>query len=408
MATSELAGGFGLPRALSLQGRIEHSFRQRLALLPSETQELLLVAAAEPLGDPGLLWRAAGRLGIDTSARGPAESAGLLAIDRRVRFLHPLVRSAVYGAAKPQAQRRVHNALADATDPDAEPDRRAWHRVEGAAEPDEDIALELVRAAGRAEARGGLAAAAAFLERAGALTPDLRRQTERNLAAARKKYEAGALVEALALLSAAQSGAVDDATRAEMQLLHAQIAFASRRGSDAPPLLFAAARQLQTVNPVAARATYLEALSAAMFVAQLGRGAGVVEISEAALAGPPLPEAPEPSDLLLQGIALRFTKGLAVGVPVLQEAVRAFVRETDLPAEQSRWLFLASRIALYLWDDDAWTALSTRQLDLIRGAGAMTALPLTLSDRIGVHVYCGELASASALDQEMRTTTEAT
>jgi len=407
MTTSELAGGFGLPRALALRGRIEESFRQRLELLPSETQELLLVAAAEPLGDPGLLWRAARQRGISASARVPAESAGLIEIDKRVRFLHPLVRSAVYEAANPEARRRAHNALAEATDPDADADRRAWHRGEGAAQPDEKVALELVLAAARAEARGGLAAAAAFLERAGALTPDLRLQTERNLAAARKKYEAGALAEAVTLLAAAQSSSVDDTSKAEVQLLHAQVAFASSRGSDASSLLLAAARKMETVDAVAARAAYLEAVAAAMFSAQLGHGADVVEISEAALAGPPVPETPEPADLLLHGLALRFTKGLDVGVPVLKEAVRAFVRETDATPAQARSLPLASRIALYLWDDDAWAVLATRQLDLIRRVGAMTELPLTLSDRIGVHVYCGELAVASALNQEMITTTEA-
>jgi len=185
------------------------------------------------------------------------------------------------------------------------------------------------------------------------LTPDLRLRTRRNLAAARKKYEAGALVDALALLSAAQGGSVDDASRAEIQHLQAQLAFASSRGSDAPPLFLAAARQLETVNPALARATYLEALSATIFAAHLGHGTDVVEISEAALAGPPLPEVPGPSDLLLQGLALRFTKGLAVGIPVLKEAVRAFERETDLLPDEARWLFLASQMALFLWDDDA-------------------------------------------------------
>jgi DNA-binding CsgD family transcriptional regulator len=407
LAASELAGGFGLPRARSLQGRIEESFRQRLERLPSDTQELLLVAAAEPLGDPALLWRAAANLRISASARVPAEEAGLLEIDRRVRFLHPLVRSAIYEAAQPSARRRVHHALAEATDPDAEPDRRAWHRAEAAAEPDEEIALELVQAAGRAQARGGLAAAAAFFERAGALEPDSQLQADRNFAAARTKYEAGALREALDLLAALQRSPVDDARRAEIQLLHAQIAYAARRGSDAPLLLFKAARRLETVNPALARATYVEALSAAMFVGRLGRGGDVVEISEAALAGPPLPDVPEPSDLLLHGLAVRFTQGFAAGAPLLKEALRAFQRE-DLRAEETQSLWFASRIALYLWDDEAWMALATRQLDLVRESGAMTALPFILSLYGSVFAFRDDLGAAAALAEELRATTEAT
>src|SRR4051794_561920 len=298
LSSAQLAGGFGLPGALSLQGRIEESFLARLEALPGDAQRLLLVAAADPTGDPALLLRAVERLGITGSALEPAQSTGLIEIDGRVRFRHPLVRSAAYRAATPDERRRVHRALADATDAQADPDRRAWHLAEAAADPDEDAAAELERAAGRAQARGGLAAAAAFLERAAALTPAPSRRAQRALAAAQTKFEAGALDDALALLATAGAGALDDLQRARVQLLRAQIAFASRHGSDAPPLLLEAARELEAVDPTLARATYLEALSAAMFAGRLARGGGAVEISEAALAGPPLPEPPRPSDLL--------------------------------------------------------------------------------------------------------------
>jgi DNA-binding CsgD family transcriptional regulator len=404
---SQLAGGFGLLRAFSLQGRIEESFRQRLGLLPSDTQQLLLVAAAEPLGDPALLWSAAERLGIDASARAPAESAGLLEIDGRVRFRHPLVRSAVYEAAEPEARRRVHGALAEATDPLADPERRAWHGAEAAVGPNEDSALELVNAAGRAQARGGLAAAAAFLERAGTLTPDPRLRAERNLVAAQAKYDAGALDDALALLSATQNGPLDDKQQADVRLLRAEIAFASRRGSDAPPLLVEAARHLESVDPVRARATYLEALSGAIFAGRLARASSVRAVSEAALAGPPLPQTPGPSDLLLQGLAVRFTEGFAAGAPILKEALRAF-RQVDLPPQEARMLWLTIPVALYLWDDDAWTALTTRQLDIIREAGAMTALPFVITIRSSVLAMIGELEEAASLEAELRATTEAT
>src|SRR3954451_10791483 len=407
LGASQLAGGFGLPRAFSLQGRIEESFRQRLELLPSDTQLLLLVAAAEPLGDPALLWSAAERLGIGASARAPAESVGLLEINRRVRFRHPLVRSAVYETAEPETRRQVHRALAEATDPLADPERRAWHRAEAAAGPTEDSALELVRAAGHAQARGGLAAAAAFLERAAMLTADPRLQAERNLAAAEAKYEAGALDDALALLAATHNRRLGGGQEGQVRLLRAEIALAARRGRDAPPLLLEAARHLEPVDPARARTTYLEAISAAMFAGRFGQGAGVREVSEAALAAPSS-ETPGPSDLLLQGLAVRFTAGFAAGAPILKEALRAFRRPVDLPPREARMLWCTIPVALYLWDDDAWMALTTRQLDIIREAGAMTALPFVITIRSSVLAMIGELEEAASLEAELRATTEAT
>jgi DNA-binding CsgD family transcriptional regulator len=408
LSAAELAGGFGLPGALSLSGRIEEKFLERLGRLPTDTQRLLLVAAAEPLGDPALLWRAADRLGLVDAVIEPAESVGLIEIGRRARFRHPLVRSAIYRAATPEERRQVHRALAEATDAHLDPDRRAWHLAEGAAGLDEDAAAELERAAGRAQARGGLAAAAAFLERAAALTPAPSRRAQRALAAAQTKFEAGALDDALALLATAGTGVLDDLQRARVQLLRAQIAFASRHGSDAPPLLLEAARELEAVDPTLARATYLEALSAAMFAGRLARGGGVVEVSEAALVGPPPPRPPRPSDLLLQGLAVRFTDGPAASAPLLKEALGAFRAATVLPPEEARWLWFASWIALHLSDDEAWTVLSTRHLDLVREAGALTALPFVLTNRSSVYAFFGQLGEAEAYEEELRAASEAT
>jgi DNA-binding CsgD family transcriptional regulator/tetratricopeptide (TPR) repeat protein len=325
-----------------------------------------------------------------------------------VRFHHPLARSAAYRAATPDERRRAHRALADATDAQADPDRRAWHLAEAAAGPDEDIAAELERAAGRAQARGGLAAAAAFLERAVTLTRAPSRRAQRALAAAQTTFEAGALDEALALLGTAEAGAVDDAERARVHLLRAQIAFASKRGSDAPQLLLRAGRELEAADPKLARATYLEALSAAMFAGRLASGGGAVEISEAALAGPQPPAAPLPSDLLLEGLAVRFTAGYAAGAPILREALRAFGRDTVLPPEEARWLWFASWIALYLFDDEAWMVFSTRHLELVREAAALTALPFVLTDRSCVYAFHGELGEAASCEEELRAATEAT
>ncbi len=408
LTPTQLAGGFGLPRALSLAGTIEQSFLQRLEALPENTRRLLLVAAAEPLGDPALLWRAAERLGITGTAREPAESAGLIEIDGRVRFRHPLVRSAVYRAASAEQRRRVHRALAEATDAETDPDRRAWHLAEATAGPNEDVAAELERGAGRAQSRGGLAAAAAFRERAAALTPERSRRAQRTLAAAQTKYEAGALDDALALLANAETGAVDDVPRGRVALLRAQIVFASRRGSDAPPLLLRAARELESVDANLARTTYLEAFSAALFAGRLARGGGVVEVAEAVRAGSPPPQSARPSDLLVSGLAIRFTKGYSAGAPILKEALRAFRREAVLPPEDARWLWFACWAAADLWDDETWDVLSARQLELVRAAGALTAIPFALTARSAVHLVCGDVHTAAAQVEEIRTVSEAT
>jgi len=408
LSRAQLATGFAWVGAAPLSGRIEESFRQRLEVLPEDTQGFLLLAAADPTGDPALLWRAAERLGITGPALEPAESAGLIEIVGRLRFRHPLARSAVYRAATPDQRRTVHRALAEATDAQVDPDRGAWHLAEATAGLDENVAAELERAAGRAQERGGLAAAAAFLERAAALTPATAHRAQRALAGAQADYEAGALDDALALLATAETGAVDDLQRARVRLLRAQIAFALRRGSDAPPLLLKAARDLEPVEATLARATYLEALSAAMFAGRLARGGDVVEVSKAALAGPAPPQPSAPSDLLLQGLAVRFTDGYAAGAPILKEALRAFGRETVLPPEEARWLWFASWIALYLWDDEAWMELSTRHLDLVRESGALTALPFVLTNRSSVYAFFGDLDAAAAYEEELRAATEAT
>ena len=274
LSSADLAGGFALPGALSLPSRIEGSFRQRVACLPAGSQRLLLVAAAEPVGDPTLLWRVAEQLGLGVGTAGPAEEAGLITVGARVIFRHPLLRSAIYRAASPEERRSVHRALAAATDPELNPDRRAWHLAQATLAPDEDVAAELERSAGRARARGGLAASAAFLERAARLTPDPARRAERELTAARAKHDAGAPDEALALLAAAEAGPLDELQRARLERLRAQLAFALRRGTDAPPLLLSAAQRLEPLDAGLARETYLEALAAAIF------------------AGPPQPAAP--------------------------------------------------------------------------------------------------------------------
>jgi DNA-binding CsgD family transcriptional regulator len=405
---ADLAGGFALTAVLPLPGRIEKSFRERVERLPAESQRLLLVGAAEPIGDPALLWRAAERLELGPDAAAPAEAAGLLTLGTRVTFRHPLLRSAIYRAASPEERRSAHQALAAATDPEIDPDRRAWHRAQAALAPDEEVASELERSADRGRERGGLAAAAAFLERSAELTPDPAHRVQRELTAAQANHEAGAPEAALKLLTAAEAGPLDELQRARLERLRAQLAFALRRGSDAPPLLLAAAKRLEPLNAELARETYLEALAAAIFAGRLGSACGVVEVAEAARAAPPAPRPARAIDLLLDGLTSRFTDGYAAGVPPLRQAVDAVSGDDGHTEDDTRWLWLACRIAPDLWEDEAWHELATRQLQLARDAGALNVLPLAATYRAGVHVHAGEFAAAEALIEEADAITEAT
>jgi DNA-binding CsgD family transcriptional regulator len=404
---AELAGGFGLPTASSLSSPVEESFLRRVEALPGEARLLVLLAAAEPVGDPALLWRAASRLGLRNEASGYAHAAGLLEIGAQVRFRHPLVRSAVYHAASVADRHRVHAALAQATDPEGDRDRRAWHRAQATPAADDEVAAELERCADRAQHRGGMAAAAAFLERSANLTLDPERRARRALAAAEAKQLAGAPDAALGLLGTAQAGPLDELGRARVDLLRGQIAFDTSRGSDAPAvLLFRAAKRLEPLDVGLSRRTYLDALSAAQFAGRLAGSIGVKEVAEAALAAPRSTQPARASDLLLDGLAMRFTGGIATSAPILRRALTAY---PNIPSEDElRWMWLAGHAAVDLWDDETWDSLATRHLELARASGALTVLPLVLSIRIAAHTFCGELAAAASLIDEVQAAVETT
>src|SRR3984893_10099055 len=408
LTPAQLAGGFGLPAALPLSAGIEQSFMRRLARLPRDARRFLLLAAAEPVGDLALLWRAAQQLGIPETAAHAVESEGFLTLDGAVAFRHPLVRSAVYGAAEPNERREAHRALADATDPQIDPDRRAWHRAQAASVPEEGMAGELEHCAERAQARGGFAAAAAFLERAVTLTPAPVRRAQRALVAAQTKFRAGALDDALGLLSSTEIGALDELDRARVELLRAQIAFVSTHGSDAPAMLLAAARRLTPLSPTLAHETYLEALSAAMFAGRLAApGASAVDVALAAK------RAPEPSvlrgpELLLDGLATLFSESYEAAVPILHRALSTFDVSGLTMSEQLRWKWLASVACIQVWDDGRWERISERHVQIAREAGALGELPLALTQRVYVHLFAGELATAASLVDEIRAAAEAT
>jgi DNA-binding CsgD family transcriptional regulator len=403
---ADLAGGFGLPDSQPVVSKIEQSYVRRLRVLPSETQLLVLAAAAEPLGDPLLLHRAAETLGVDMGAADPAVDAGLLRIGGRVEFAHPLVRSAAYRSAATEDRHRVHRALADATDPETDPDRRAWHRARATPGPGEEVATELERSAGRAQARGGVAASAAFLQRAVALTVDPARRAGRALAAAHASFQAGEFDAALGLLATAEAYPLDGFQSAQAALLRGHVALASAYGNDAAPLLLQAARGLEPFDLELARRAYLTAWGAAITANHLG-GAGVLlEICRAVRALPPLPAAPHPLDLVLEGLALLTTDDRAAATPILQRAAKAVLQ---LPVEDMlRWGWLAPAASSAIWDSEGAIAIYERKVQLVRDTGALGELPIHLHSLALERAWLGDFAGAGLLLAESDSVAAAT
>jgi AAA ATPase domain len=404
-AVGQVAGGFGLVAPQELSGRIEQRFRQRLEDLPEDARRLLLVAAAEPVGDPLLLWSAAERLGIRPASAGEAER--LLAIGDRVTFLHPLVRSAVYRAAPPHERRAVHLALADVTASRVEADRRAWHLAAAAPGPDEAVARELERSAGRAQARGGFAAAAAFLQRSVALTRDPARRTERALAAAQASLHAGAFGAALEALATAEGAPLDELQGARVDLLRGQVALAAGSAARASPLLLKAARRLEPLDLALARETYLSACGAAMLAGPAGAG-DLVRMGEAVRALPPLGADARAVDRLLDGLALLVTEGRGAAASALQPAARAFAGAGATLEESLGWGWMATAASNALWDDDGLRAVCGHQIRLARDAGALEPLPIHLIALATASARGGDFAAAASLVAEADAVTEAT
>jgi DNA-binding CsgD family transcriptional regulator len=405
---ADLAGGFGLPGSHPVVSKIEQSYARRLVQLHSDTQLLVLAAAAEPLGDPVLLKRAAESLGLDMAAVDVAVDAGLLKLDARVEFAHPLVRSAAYRSAVAGDRHRVHRALAEATDAETEPDRRAWHRAQATPGPSEEVAAELERSAGRAQARGGLAAAAAFLRRSVALTQDPALRADRALAAALANLHAGSSESALALLATAEASALDGFQRARVDLLRGEIALVSSAGRDAPGLLLRAAKRFEPFDVTLARETYLDAWGAAMFAGPLARRGDLRDVSRAAKAAPKAQRPVAPSDLLLDGLATLIIDGRAAAASPLRRAVDAF-RDEEISVQKGlQWAVLASTASVILWDFDSWEAIVTGQADRARAAGAYALLSIALHGQGLVVTWSGNFEAAATIIAEAAAVTEAT
>jgi DNA-binding CsgD family transcriptional regulator len=398
LTPAEMAGGFGIPDARTLSGRIQRSFLRRIESLPAQTRELLFVAAAEPVGDVTVLLRALDSLGIARDSIAPAENEGLIELGPRVRFPHPFVRSAAYRAATPETRRRGHAALAEATDPETDPDRRAWHRAHAAPAPDEVVAVELERCASRAQARAGPEAAAAFLERCVELTPGARLRGERAIAAAQAKFDAGALAEAEALLAVAAVCPLDELHCARADRLKAHIAFARTRGGDTPVLLSAAAQRLEGLDSQLARQTHLEALWAAVRSGRFARAEGVVDAAEAAIA-PTRGRSSRAIDLMLEGLTCRMGHGYAAALPLVARALDAF-QEEGFRQENITWCWLACQLATDLWADGACANIARGLTVIARERGALSVLPFALNYSAAHYLFDGKFDVAEQLVDE--------
>jgi DNA-binding CsgD family transcriptional regulator len=410
---AELAGGFAMPAATALSDSIEESFRRRLEVLPADTRRLVVLAAADPVGEPMLVWRAAEQLGISPEAAGPATEVGLLEFGARVRFRHPLVRSAAYRSASLPERHTVHGALAQVTDQGADPDRRAWHLAQATLRPDEQVAIELERSADRAQRRGGLAAAAAFLERAAALTPARSRRAARLLAAAAAKREAGALDAAVALLSAVETDTLDEVGRARSETLRGQLAFDHREGREASRLLTDAARRLEPLDVDLARKIHLEAVSAAMWVGDRDGPGGVRNVAEAALQAPDPPGAPSAIDVLLDAFAHLHADGYRAAAPSLARALKVVVAAEDPTDDRGHWLWLtvagsAVTVPQELWDAEAWHTVASRREQFARDTGALVQLQFALHATAWSCVLGGQFNKAALLIEEDKTLAVAT
>ena len=394
--------GLGLAARGSLAGRIEDGFRRRVDDLPADTRRLLLLASADALGDPVTVWRAAQSLGIGAEAAVPAADAELMDIGARVRFRHPLVRSAVYGGATLRDRQAVHRALAGATDAELDPDRRIWHLAAATAGLDDDVAAELDRSAERAQVRGGPAAAAAFLERSAELTTDAQLRAVRMLRAAGAQLTAGANHRARRLLEPAVGVLSDPMARAQAMRMDGAIRFLDGRGGDTPSLLFDAAMALRDLDARLARETLMEAFEAAMWAGALATGTTTLDVARAAREIPvPDPDESAPS-LMLTGYSERLTRAYAAGIDPWRRAVRANAAAIGRqPTVQ--WQGMVWNMCGELLDFERQLTTGRERVRMARELGALGDLPIALSclawnEVQAGRIHVGEMMVAEAIE----------
>jgi DNA-binding CsgD family transcriptional regulator len=403
--TEELAGGFGFPKPAALSSRLEDGFLRRVRGLPEPTQLLLLLAAAEPLGDPGLLRRAARGLGITDGHAVAAETEGLFQIRARATFRHPLVRSAIYRAAPEDERHRVHRALADATDPDADPDRRVWHRAHATSGPDDALANELERSASRAQARGGPSAAAVFLARAAALASDRVRRATLIISSAELHYDAGSYHAAGDLLAGLDVEPLADFHQVRAERLRSRLLLGTQGSKAASRQLMQAAKRFQSHDLEVACDTYLDAFVAASTVGASSVGDTWLELARSVRALPALDESARATDVLLAGLATQVTDGYAAGIPLLRRALRMLLDDPRSVRERSHrdqvgLLWFGGRVAANIWDAGLLFPLVNRMLSSARASASVTLRAQIASDATHVALLKGDLSLARTLSDE--------
>jgi DNA-binding CsgD family transcriptional regulator/tetratricopeptide (TPR) repeat protein len=409
MSPGELAGGFGAAHASPTSGPMEEHYTRRIRALSEPTQQLLLLAAADPSADATLLWRAAEMLGIPRSAAVAAESEQLVEIGSQVRFRHPLVRSAAYASGAPDDRCAAHAALAEAIDAEVDPERRVWHLAAAATGPDDVIASQLEHAAVAAQARAGLAGAAALLQRSVELTSDSERRADRALAAAQAHLHAGSLDAAMALMAEARALAIDDVQRGRVERLMGEAQYRSKPGPEVPVVLVEVAKTLEPLDAQLARAAYLEAWMASYAAGPYARPGGLLaEVASAMQSAPPPPNEPPSWDLFLDGLAASVTDGRAASVAGLRRAVDAFVSGEISDGDFMQWGHFATHSAVTLWDWRCWESLSAKHVELARASGALAPLSIALNGRGINYTWYGDLEAATAVVAEHDAVNEAT
>ena len=398
LSGAELSAGLGPSVGVSLPNQIKQSFLGRYRKLPNPTRQLLMLAAAEPLGDPNLLWRAAAAAGLPDTPVSPADTGGLMSIGQYVQFEHPLARAAIYDAATGQERQAAHRAIAQATDPETDPDHRAWHRSQAATGTDDEVAAELEYASGRALARGGLAAAAAILERSTQLSSTRPEVIRRGLTAARATYDAGAPDRAVELLTVLESGSLGPAEHAAVIRLRGQIAVSHGQPAQAAGLLLNAAQALQPFDPAQARETYLEALEAVHFAGQSGFPGGLAALAADVIRTVPAPpDQPGLVDHLLDGMLTWAVHGLPDAIPAIRRALAQMSSASTDPAAAARWVWLMNHMANSTWDDDLWMVITDRYRAVVREIGALSLLPSALMARASYALTTGDFAATDSL-----------
>ena len=392
LSPTQLGGGFTLTSLVPLQSRIEASLLARLKPLPSPTRMMLLLASADPTGDPELLWRASTAIGLSAEDLDAARGVDALVVHARVEFRHPLIRSVVYRGASLEDRRTVHAALAEATD-ERDPDRRAWHRASATVRPDETVAADLEESAERARMRGGLATAAAFLERAAELSPATAERISRLIGASEARNNAGAPESALRLLDSLHDQPLTPLQAAFVSRMRARAGYALRRERSAPRQLLRAAQALEPFDRALARDTYMEALSAAVYAGRLGEPGAVEEVAQAILVATADDRSERAQDLILRGQALLAAEGQDAALSTVRQALQAFLRPSA-DTLQLRWMWFGGRAAQDIWDAEGLRTLTERQVTLARASGALQVLPMALSSLMVVRTFDGDLDSA--------------